>query len=438
MKNEQQKQTRYLSQAIQLEEGASPAIIRMTMVVVSAAILSFIAWAAFTNINEVARTPGEVIPQGSQQAVQHLEGGIVRAILVADGERVEKNQILLRLDEADIQADIDRLSARQTALAMQEERLRAFVEGRTPDFSKYKKAYPDLVRDHERSFESMTDARKEQRTIIEEQIMQKKRGLSTLQAELKTARENKGITSDLYSRREALNKKGFASDVQLLETRKAMNDVSGDVAQLESRIAVTRSEISEFESRLSSLDADNKDEAHERLDAVLAEKAQNDETMEKLVMRLGRQTVRAPVTGFVNGIAVNTIGAVVLPGQTLMDIVPQDEKLVVQVKIPPQHIGHIKEGQSVQVKFSSFDFSRYGSVPGALEKVSATTFAGENGERFYRGQISLSRAYAGHETHNLIVPGMTATAEIVTGEKTILEYLLKPIHVAMKTAFSER
>ena len=115
-----------------------------------------------------------------------------------------------------------------------------------------------------------------------------------------------------------------------------------------------------------------------------------------------------------------------------------DHEMVVQVKIEPQHIGHIKPGQSVKVKLSSFDFARYGLVNGNLEQISATTFNGDNGDRFYQGRVKLEKNYVGSDTKNLVVPGMTVMAEIITGEKTILQYLLKPIHNSLKTAFSER
>ena len=146
----------------------------------------------------------------------------------------------------------------------------------------------------------------------------------------------------------------------------------------------------------------------------------------------------AAIIGQNLGLAVNTVGSIAQPGQTLMEIMPLDEKLVVEVKIPPQHIGHLKPGLPVQVKFSSFDFSRYGFVNGELSQISATTFTGQNGERYYRGLIDLSQNHVGRDQNNLIMPGMTAMAEIITGEKTILQYLLKPVHNAMKTAFSER
>lgn len=153
------QQKRYLSQAIRLEEASNPAIVRATMVFISVTILTFIAWAAFTNINEVAHTPGEVTPQGHQQIVQHLEGGIVRAIHVREGQTVKKGQDLLSLDGAGSEDDLNRALIKRVSLELQEERLRAFAEGRKPDFSQFSRKYPDQVKDQTMFYNGMTKAR---------------------------------------------------------------------------------------------------------------------------------------------------------------------------------------------------------------------------------------------------------------------------------------
>lgn len=433
-----ERQTRYLSQAIQLEEAVNPSIIRSTMLTISFAVLGFLGWAAVTSVNEIAHTPGEVIPTGNQQIVQHLEGGIVKAIRVKEGQAVRKGQIILTLDGAGVQDDLNRALSKDLTLRMQEERLRAFAEGRKPDFSSYKNTHPQTVKDQESFFSGMTRARAEERKVIKEQIIQKKRMIAALRADLTTAQENRAIAADLYDRRERLNRQGYASDIQLLETRRNLNNVNGEIRQLSNRIEVTKAEISEFENRLTSLEAGRRDEALDRLDQVMAEIAQNAELIEKLKNRVARLEIKAPTDGIVKGLAINTIGAVIQPGQILTEIVPLDEKLVVQVKIPPQHIGHIKPGQSVQIKFSSFDFSRYGFVRGTLKQISATTFSGENGERYYEGRIDLEKNHVGNDPQNEILPGMVVMADIVTGRKTVLDYLLKPIHNSLKTAFTER
>lgn len=436
MSQKTEKQMRYLSQAIQLEEAVNPHIIRGTMLMVSLAVFLFLAWAGVTNINEVARASGEVVPQGYQQVVQHLEGGIVTEIKANEGDLVEKDQVLLRLDSASMQSDLNRAKAKQIDLEMQEERLRAYIAGRNPDFSKFKNQAP--VGDQEEFFTSMRSAREKERQIIKDQILQKKQAINTLQAELQTTKNNYAIVKDLYDRRADLNRQGYASTMTLLENERQLNEVSGRIRTIQHQMASSSNEIREYQTRLASLAAHHLDQSNEKLDQILAEKAQNNEVIQTLEERMIRVDVRAPVRGIIKGLTINTVGAIAQPGQTLMEIVPLGKQLEVAVKIPPQYIGQLKNGQNVHVKLSTFDFSRYGSIPGTLQKISASTFSGEGGERYYKGTVILSRNYVGENHHDLVLPGMTVMADIITGDKTILEYLLKPIQRAMKTAFTER
>lgn len=438
MSRKREKQTRYLSQALQLEEAVNPHIILATMMMVSLAIVGFVVWAGFTNINEVARTPGEVVPYGYQQTVQHLEGGIIKAIHVREGDIVRQGQVLLTLNDASIREDLDRAGSRQLSLEMQAERLRAFSEEREPDFSRFTGMTDVMLSDQTSFFEGMRTAREKEEQVIKDQVAQKKQAINSLKADLETARQNLAITNDIYQRRATLNERGYASDMQLLEDRKRVNDIRGQIRMLENQILVAKTEIEEFEARLESLSASQRDEAHEKLDQVLSDMDQNIKGIRKLEERIGRMDIRAPVSGLVKGLAVNTIGAVVQSGQTVMEIVPLDKPLEVQVKISPKDIGHLAVGQMVQIKFSTYDFSRYGSVQGRLERISATTFTAENGERYYQGSVVLSKNYVGSNPANLVLPGMTVMADVVTGEKTILQYLLRPVQVATQTAFTER
>lgn len=433
-----EKQTRYLSQAIQLEESVNPHIIRDTMSMVSLAILAFLVWAGLTRVDEVARTSGEVVPHGYQQIVQHLEGGMIASIHVQEGEVVEEGQILVTLNDNGIREDLERERSKQVSLEMQAERLRAFVEGRAPDFSGFRGVTEQMLEDQKSFFEGMSTARAKEAEIIRSQITEKRQAVESLRHDLETARKNHSITGEMFKRREELNARGYYSDLQLLENKKQLNDLQANITRLENQLRMAATGIGEFEERLASLSARHHDEAYELLSQVVTEKSQNIEIIRKLEERMERLNVRAPVRGLVKGLAINTVGAVVQPGQTLMEIVPLDRTLEVQVRIMPQDIGHVSVGQPVQVKFSTYDFAQYGSVSGRLEHISATTFSGEKGERYYQGRIVLGSDHVGHNKGNLILPGMTVMADIITGDKTILQYLLKPIQRSLKTAFTER
>jgi HlyD family secretion protein/adhesin transport system membrane fusion protein len=431
-------QLRHLSQSARLEEALSPKIVRATMGVISLSVLAFIVWASRTNVYEIARSPGEVVPYGFQQVVQHLEGGIVREILVQEGQLVEQGDVLLRLDPADVAGELEQARARRTTLQLQAERLRAFIEDREPDFSAFAADAPDLLQDQAASFESMLSAQREERLVIEDQIEQKRAALDLLDSEIATAQENLRIVSDLHGRRQELSAQGHVSEVRLLETAQQLNEIRGDVERLTAQRELSQRELSEFEARLRSLDARHRSTAHENLDAVEAELIQVREVVRRYEDRAGRLDVRAPVRGLVKGLAVNTIGGVIGPGDVVMEIVPLDRPLVVQLKIPPRHIGHLATGQTVRVNFSSFDPTRYGVTEGRLDFVSATTFVGDDGERYYQGRVTLPSGHIGSNPNNLVMPGMTVMANIITGEKTILDYLLQPVRASMSTAFSER
>ena len=432
------EQLRYLPQSVKMEEAVNPHIVRLTMILISAAILIFIVWAAVTRINEVARANGEVVPQGFVQVVQHLDGGLVREILTGEGDLVEEGQVLIRIDDGGARQDLAEAQALQRSLEMQSERLHAFVEDRAPDFVPFEDD-ENAVEKQRRIFASMIDTRQKERQVIEDQVAQKREVLNTLNAREETLQKNIEIAKELMEMNEQLKEKGSVSQKDYLETRRELNRLQGDLAEVQADIAGAQSVLAEYSNRLSSLDARHKDEAYTQLDEIESELKQNREVLAKLKNRVNRLDIRSPVTGVVKGLNLNTIGGVVEPGRTLMEIVPVDKTLVVEARILPADIGHIKVGQDVRVKVRSFDFSRYGAVEGTLDFVTATTFLDEKNNPYYRGRVALSQNYVGNSAgKNKILPGMTVEADIVTGRKTILAYLLKPIHLSIRTALSER
>ncbi len=434
----QKHQTRYLSQAVQLEEAVNPHIIRATMSMISLAILVFLVWAGFTSINEVARTPGEVVPQGYVQTIQHLEGGMIKEIHVREGQTVQEGDILITFYPSGIAEDVQRIRAKQLSLHMQEERLRAFIEERELDLSAFTNATSPMIADQQAFFKGMRVAREKEAHILQQQLKEKQQMIQSLTSDLRTTKRNYVINDDVYKRLHKLGEKGYVSQIQILEAKQQQNDLYGDITRIKNQLNVAHTAISQFENRLSSLKARHRDEAYERLSAIEAEKAQNHGLLQKSQDRMARLRLHAPTEGMVKGLNVNTIGAVIQPGETMMEIVPLAKQLEVSVKISPQDVGHVHIGQSVQVKLSSYDFSRYGFITGTLEQISASTFTGDAGERYYQGRILLDQHYVGDNADNTIMPGMTVMADIITGNKTILQYLLKPIHLSLQTAFSER
>jgi HlyD family secretion protein/adhesin transport system membrane fusion protein len=434
-----EKQLRYLSQSVRLEEAVHPRLVHMTMAGVTLAVVAFVAWASVANIKEVARAPGEIVPRGFQQVVQHFDGGIVGEISVKEGQVVEKGDVLLRLDGSGARQDLERARKQKVTLELQRERLRAFVEDRNPEFARVSGASITQIAEQQKSFNSMIDARAKEREIIEDQVEQKKFAIGMLNSRRATAGQNVKLMQDMHDRRQTLHSRGYVSQIGYIQTQRDLNASRGELNALSREIEMSKASLQEYDKRLESMSATHRDAAYQLMDQVEAQLLQNEEIISKADERVQRLDVRAPLRGLVKGLSVNTIGGVVAPGQSLMEIVPMDDNLVVEVRIPPRYIGPLKIGQPVQIKVSSYDFSRYGSVTGTLDFISATTFTGENGERFYRGRILLDKNYVGNERQkNMIMPGMTVMADIITGDKTILEYLIKPVHRAMLSSFSER
>jgi len=246
-------QLRFLSQSARLEEAVNPMVVRLTSITICASVLAFLGWASITSINEVARAPGEVTPQGFQQVVQHLEGGLVQEIKVAEGQVVQKGQVLMVLDGVGTQQDLERAKSEQVFLSMQKERLQAFVDGREPNFTKWLPDQRSLVDDQNKIFQSMLQARKEERGIIEDQIAQKKQSIAILASRQDTVRKNLALSKDMYERRKDLYSNGYISHISFLQTEQELNALKGESNMVYNEIQQAKQEIKEYESRLQSL-----------------------------------------------------------------------------------------------------------------------------------------------------------------------------------------
>ena len=433
-------QLRYLSQSALIEESAAPYMIRTILFMSSVVILMLIFWAGLTKVDEIAITNGEVIPNKYVQAIQHLEGGIISEININEGDLVEKGQTLLTLDGTEVKQDLAALEAKNLALKYQLLRLKAFIDGTDPDFTPLAdNEHKELAGSQLRAFQSMVAAKETERSILNQQISQKEDALVMLEKKQSTLQDNFKLVTEERDMKKKLVDKGHISRFKFLEVEKEFNDLEGELDETSSGINQARTSIQEYKDRLSSLEAKYKDDAYRELTVLESDMAQLKENIEKLQEQVSRLEIRSSSYGYVKSLKVKTIGAVVQTGQVLAEIVPLEGNLIVETQINPKDVGHIQIGQRVTVKFSAYDFSRYGTVEGRLDYISATTFVNTDNSRYYLGRVSLSKNYVGNDSkYNIILPGMTVQADIVTGSKSILAYLLKPIHTSVSTAFTER
>jgi HlyD family secretion protein/adhesin transport system membrane fusion protein len=433
------RQLRLLAQSAVLEEAATPYMIRTSMLVISLTVIAFLVWSAVTHIKEVARTSGEIVPSGYVQALQHLEGGIVSEILVQDDEFVRRGQVLVRLSGEKILADYERLKTKQILLQLKAERLRAFARNSRADFGGITGSYPELVNREKKMLATMREKLSEQGQILQEQITQKQEQLKILQREKKTLAANLNIALAAFKTEEQLYRERLIPEREFLNALKEKNERLGGLDTISLKISQARKAISEYRWRLQSLHSTSRQAALEELSGLESEIAENEKLLGKLHKQTRRLEIRAPVDGIVKGLEIHTVGGVIAPGTRIMEIVPTDKELMAEVRISPRDIGHVKVGFPATVKISSYDFSRYGSLEGRITGISATTFTGRRGEVFYKGNIKLRKNYLGGTPgKNVVMPGMIVNADIITGEKSLLAYLLKPIHVSLTSAFRER
>ncbi len=430
---------RFLAQSVILEEAGSAGLVRFAMITITVVIFAFIGWAAVTNIDEVAVTSGEVVPTGQLQTIQHLQGGIVAEISVAEGQVVEKGEVLIRLDPADASVALDQMVTRRVGLELQAERLRALGTNRVPDFAFAGADFANLIANQTAVYDGQISASENRRSVLLAQIDQRRQDMELFERQNDTLIRNADLLLSELKLREVLYKKGLTTMIIYLDIKRLVNKAQGDIVNNGVEIKRARETMAESQRRLDELDTNAKEKALAEMGTVTSELAQINEAIVKLESRLHRLEIKAPVRGIVTGLQLHTVGGVVPAGAIIMELVPMDKELIIETRINPKDVGHVQIGQPVTVKITTYDFARYGGISGELVDVSASTFLDEQGLPYYKGIVSMDRGYVGFDPErNRVLPGMTAQADIKTGRKTLLQYLAKPVVNSVRSSFRER
>lgn len=433
------RQRRLLSETVRIEEELVPEFFRPVLYIISAVVVAFLLWAGMTQLSEVAIAPGLIIPAGKIKTVQHLDGGIVDSIEVEERQLVNEGDLLLTIDGAQAEADQLQMRARLVSLRLRAERLQAFIEEREPAFLEYADTYPGLVADQRAIFLSQTATRDSTLEILKRQIDQRGRRIDQLKDALATAKEHQALTGELFAMREKLGQRKLVDRTTVLETRRAQVTAEGEVLRLIEEIDLVSEELAETEMRLIDTRNQLERDAANELGNVRAEIAEVQETLQRLDVRVNRLEVVSPITGYVLDLRVQTIGQVIQPGEILMQIVPDSALLEAEVRIQPRDIGYVEPGQPVNLRVSAYDYSRYGFAKGNLRRIAASSVVADDGGAYFLGWVALDAPYVGNdpEAYPLRV-GMAVDAEIITGKKTLLGYLGKPIVDGLSRAFRER
>ncbi len=430
---------RFLTQSMQLEESDTPGVASGVIFLTIILMLGAVAWSAKTEITELAITSGEVIPSGLIHNVQHLEGGIVEEVLVRNGDRVKKGNTLLRLSETSVRSELDQLKVRQAGYLLQIERINAILQDREPEFSAYVEDYPQLVLAQTRLYQEQLLSEIEQIKSIQSQGAEKSTEAYSKRTQLKALKEEEAALIAQVKIQQELMEKKAGSKLEILDMKGRLAKVRSEMSSIEGQMNVALKALAGANQREKELISTRREELRLEAGDFSNQLEEAEELIVDLEDRLFRRTLYSPADGIIKSLAVTTIGGVVESGQVLMEVVPVDDELLVESRILPTDIGHVQPGQEVDVKVTSYEYQRFGSVSAKLKQVSASTYLDEEQQPYYRAEVILAQPYVGQDPKkNMILPGMTVQADIITGKKTILDYVLRPIYRGFQGAFHER
>ena len=410
-------------------------VVRLAFVVVAA----LLGWAALAHVDEVTRGDGKVIPSRQLQVVQSLDGGVVTEILVREGQVVEAGQMLLRLEEIRANSGVRESAAQGFALRARAARLRAIAEGgafQPPAAHADDAEERRIVEEERRLYESRHSELQTMLSINQQQLQQRQQELSEMRARNTSAERGLDLAQQELAKTKPLLAGGAVSEVDILRLEREVSKARGDSEQATAQIARVQAAIGEAQRKIQETELSFRNDARKDLADTMGKLNALNEGSVALADKVDKAQVKSPVRGRVQRLLANTVGGVVQPGKDIVEIVPLDDALVLEAKVAPRDIAFIHPGQDSTVKFTAYDFSVYGGLDAKVENISPDTVTDDRGNSFYLVRVRTTRSNFSEKMP--IIPGMTAEVDILTGRKTVLSYLLKPVLKAHAYALRER
>ena len=404
-------------------------------------IIAFLVWAAFANIGETTVGEGRVIPAGQIQVVQNLEGGIVSEIKIKVGDVVKKDDTLLVIDDTRYKSSATENTAKDSALVAKIARLQAEVRGTAFTVpAKVARANADLVRREQDLYQTRQAEFAANTAALRQQIEQRSQEIVEKRGRVKQITSSLALLNKTIAMMRPVVKDGAMSEIELLAKEREANDLKGELDSTNDNIPRLIGAVAEARNKLQSYEAKFRADAMAELNMARADQQGTEATGVAMTDRVARAIVKSPVNGTIKTVKVTTVGGVVQPGSDIVEIVPSEESLVIEARVKPKDIAFLRPGQDALVKLTAYDFSIYGGFPAKLEYIGADTVMDEKKQDSYylvRVRTTTNEPRRGGKALS-IIPGMTATVHIQTGEKTFLQYLLKPIIKTRELAFRER
>ena len=419
----------------------APRIVRLTIWGVIAFFVFLLTWAHFAVIDEVTKGDGKAIPSSRIQKIQNLEGGIVAQIYVKEGQIVETGAPLIRLDDTRFASNVGETEVDRVAMELRVERLSAEVENRPLKITEEaRKSVPSQAANEESLYMSRRQQLADEIGGLQQQLVQRQQELREFSSKAEQYRSSLNLLRQEISMSEPLVARGAISPVEVLRLRRSEVETRGMLDGTTLAVPRAQAAIGEVQRKIDETRGKFRSEALTQLNEARTDLANTQATAKGLEDRVSRTMVTSPVRGIVKQVLVNTVGGVIQPGSDMVEIVPLDDSLLVEARIRPQDIAFLHPGQKAMIKFTAYDYTIYGGLEGTLEQIGADTVQDEEKKNtFYVIKLRTNKSHLGtDEKPLLIIPGMVASVDIITGKKSVLSYLLKPIIKSRAEALHER
>lgn len=423
---------------LELEEGPPPFAYRRILQVLSLGAAAFLGWSVVGQVREVAKASGEIVPAGKVQTVGHLEGGIVAEVLVQEGQLVEKGTPLVRLQETATSSDLERVRTRLQFLEREEQRLVL-----NPDFSNLSDLRSgegfDFSEAQQAASEAQQRAQEQEQQALKARIDEREAELSSVVERIAFQRTQVEIEQEKFTIQQTLYDQGYSSKRRFLDAKSALQLAQSALSELIGRKGRTEARLAEARASLERSIAAAAEELAEERSRVVQERNELAFEAEKQRDRFDRLFVRAPASGHIKALNLKGPGSVLAPGDVVAEIVPSNSDLVAEVRVSPRDIGHVEVGDEAEIAVTTFDPNIQGTLKGEVTVLSASSFRDEYGNYYFKASIPLSSNMIGRGAQaETISPGMVVDAKIVTGSKSVMQYLLKPVTRAIGDPLSER
>jgi membrane fusion protein, adhesin transport system len=399
---------------------------RLFLVIIAAAIIVLFFWASIAPIDRVVRTEGKIIPAGRSRQIQHLEGGIVAAISTYEGAAVKKDDLLLTIDDTAASANLSETKSKLTSQLIRARRLESEARNLAAISFPPDLADLDASEAERRLFLSRKDKFNEALKVHQEMIRQRTAELEEIKKRRISLDDERTIAHKRLQMYEKMLAHNAASQMEVLEAQSRERRLETEINDAESSKPRVEAAIAGEKAQISTLGANFHSEVQNDLVITLAEIDRLKQIMTSEVDRKKRTEIRAPIDGIINRIAVNTTGSVVRPGEAILELTPNTNEVLIEAKALPRDRGELRPGVNAKVRVSAYDAAELGTLSGRVTEISADTMQDPRGDAYYRVKIlvnSIPDSYA----EKPMLPGMTVTADIVTGRRTLLNYLFSPL-----------